>query len=145
MKALSLTQPWASLVALGHKQVETRSWRTAYRGRLAIHAAEGFPASARLVAEQERALGRLPGRLCLGAIVAVATVTDCQRTEEVAATLSGLERHLGDYTWGRFAWRLSDIVALPEPVGCKGALGLWAVPSEVADFILARPEAPDAK
>ena len=40
MKALTLTQPWASLVALGAKQIETRSWSTKYRGPLAIHAAK---------------------------------------------------------------------------------------------------------
>jgi hypothetical protein len=38
MKALTLYQPWASLVALGHKTVETRKWATTYRGPLAIHA-----------------------------------------------------------------------------------------------------------
>ena len=38
MKALSLTQPWASLVADGRKTTETRSWLTHYRGPLAIHA-----------------------------------------------------------------------------------------------------------
>lgn len=40
MKALTLHQPWASLVALGGKSIETRSWSTAYRGRLLIHAAK---------------------------------------------------------------------------------------------------------
>ena len=38
MKALSLRQPWATLVAIGAKQIETRSWSTAYRGTIAIHA-----------------------------------------------------------------------------------------------------------
>ncbi len=47
MKALTLTQPWASLVAIGAKRIETRSWKTAYRGPLAIHAAKGFPKDAR--------------------------------------------------------------------------------------------------
>ena len=42
MKALTLTQPWASLVATGAKMVETRSWSTSYRGPLAIHAAKGM-------------------------------------------------------------------------------------------------------
>lgn len=40
MKCLSLWQPWASLIAIGAKQVETRSWRTKYRGPIAIHAAK---------------------------------------------------------------------------------------------------------
>lgn len=43
MKAITLTQPWATLVALGKKRIETRSWSTRYRGPLAIHAAKGFP------------------------------------------------------------------------------------------------------
>lgn len=42
MKALTLTQPWASLVALGAKRLETRSWATTYRGPLAIHAAKAY-------------------------------------------------------------------------------------------------------
>ena len=43
MKALTLWQPWASLVALGHKRIETRCWSTKYRGDLAIHAAAKLP------------------------------------------------------------------------------------------------------
>lgn len=47
MKTLTLTQPWSQLVALQKKRIETRSWPTSYRGRLAIHAAKGFPKWAR--------------------------------------------------------------------------------------------------
>jgi hypothetical protein len=42
MKAITLYQPWAMLVALGKKQIETRSWKTDYRGPLAIHVAKKF-------------------------------------------------------------------------------------------------------
>lgn len=42
MKALTLTQPWATLVAIGAKRYETRSWSTTYRGEIAIHAAKGI-------------------------------------------------------------------------------------------------------
>ena len=38
MKALTLYQPWATLVAIGAKKIETRSWPTKYRGTIAIHA-----------------------------------------------------------------------------------------------------------
>lgn len=41
-KVLTLTQPWATLVAIGAKKIETRSWNTSYRGELLIHAAAGF-------------------------------------------------------------------------------------------------------
>ncbi len=40
MKAITLWQPWATLVAIGAKRFETRSWSTHYRGPLAIHAAK---------------------------------------------------------------------------------------------------------
>lgn len=42
MRAITLTQPWATLVAIGAKRIETRSWSTPYRGPLAIHAAAGL-------------------------------------------------------------------------------------------------------
>jgi activating signal cointegrator 1 len=50
MKALTLTQPWATLVAIGAKKIETRDWRTNYRGPLAIHAAKTMNANAKLMA-----------------------------------------------------------------------------------------------
>lgn len=128
MKALTLTQPWASLVALGWKTVETRGWSTAHRGALAIHAARGFPLPARRFAETERALGRIPERLPLGAVVCIVHLARVERTEEIAPRLSGLERHLGDYRPGRFGWVLDMEFVLPEPVPARGALGLWDWP-----------------
>ncbi|KXG09931.1 hypothetical protein AT864_01491 [Anoxybacillus sp. P3H1B] len=38
MKAITIKQPWATLIALGEKKFETRSWKTNYRGKIAIHA-----------------------------------------------------------------------------------------------------------
>lgn len=125
MKTLSLIQPWATLVALGAKRIETRSFRVSYRGELAIHASKGFPPKARGFAETERALGRLPGRLPFGAIVAVARLVDVRPTQEVAPEISALERLYGDYGFGRYAWILEDVEMLPEPVPAKGSLGLW--------------------
>jgi hypothetical protein len=43
MKAITLHQPWATLVAIEQKKIETRSWPTSYRGPLAIHAAKTMP------------------------------------------------------------------------------------------------------
>jgi len=40
MKAITIWQPWASLIACGAKKFETRSWATKYRGPIAIHAAK---------------------------------------------------------------------------------------------------------
>ena len=88
MKALTLTQPWASLIALGHKHVETRSWTTYqhYGGVIAIHAAKGFPRYAREFFAEERLAGRVPPLIPFSAIVAVARLADCCRTEQVGIT-----------------------------------------------------------
>ena len=42
MKALSIRQPWAWLIANGHKDIENRSWKTDRRGRIAVHASKSF-------------------------------------------------------------------------------------------------------
>lgn len=131
MKALTLTQPWAQLVALGHKSIETRSWSTKYRGPLAIHAARGFPRAARELAAEERAIGRLSrDRLPLGGIVAIAWLVDVKRVEEAQPT--PLERHLGDYSPGRYAWILDRdrLRVLAAPLEWTGRLGLWDVPDD---------------
>ena len=125
MKALTLTQPWASLVALGHKRVETRSWPTHYRGPLAIHSARGFPTWARQFAEEERAVGRLPSRVPCGAILCTVWLADCRPAQDVALEVSALERHLGDFTCGRWAWILEDLHVFSEPIPASGAPSLW--------------------
>ena len=43
MRALTVRQPWASLIACGAKTIETRSWKTSYRGSLLIHAGKASP------------------------------------------------------------------------------------------------------
>lgn len=59
MKVLTLHQPWASLVTLGAKRIETRSWKTEYRGPLAIHAAAVLPEYGRRAAYTEPFLSLL--------------------------------------------------------------------------------------
>jgi hypothetical protein len=47
MRGLTLTRPWATLIAIGENSIETRSWGTLYRGELVIHSAKGIPRDAR--------------------------------------------------------------------------------------------------
>lgn len=140
MQAITLTQPWATLVAIGAKTIESRSWATRYRGPLAIHAGKGFPKWARELACTDPFIGHLRQNqagqfyvndvldsLPLGAIVATCHLVDCWRTTDVRLhdILTDQEGMFGDYRDDRWAWILGDIVALPEPVPAKGALGLW--------------------
>lgn len=140
MKAITLTQPWASLVAMGVKKIETRSWRTNYRGPLAIHAAKGFPDWAKALCIQEPFLthlekieavhkGSFSINLPLGAVVATCQLTDCVLITNhfVFAENEEHERYFGDYAPGRFAWLLSNIKPLEKPLMYRGALGLWEI------------------
>ena len=127
MKALSLTQPWATLVVTGAKRFETRSWTTTYRGPLLIHAAKKYPVFARRFALAERYLGRRRDDLPLGAIIGRVVLKNVCPTEEVAPYLTDLERLYGDYTPGRWAWELEEAVRFAQPIPWRGALKLFEV------------------
>jgi hypothetical protein len=149
IRLLSLTQPWATLVALGLKRIETRSWGTSYRGLVAIHAAKGYPASARAFANQlavERLLPRAPARLLctanlpLGAILALehlSTIYDTEQAEAIGR-VDEQERRFGDYTPGRKAWLLDPERHRPltTPFPYRGAQGLRALPPDIAARLL---------
>ena len=133
MKALTLTQPWATLVAAGLKEIETRSWRTSYRGPLLIHAAKGFPRVAReqcFIEPFKSALIKAgiskPDQLPRGVLLAQVNLTDCLYIDPYGFVLpSEPEFSFGDYRIGRYAWILDRVRQLPKPIPYKGALGLW--------------------
>lgn len=146
MKALTLTQPWATLVMVGAKQVETRGWPTRYRGPLAIHAAAGWSADDREFAADLMDAGILPAGwlttnrsikpdLPLGRVLGIVRLVDviptfalaeyAPRTNIAQHVIGPLEREYGDYSHGRFAWLLADVEAFPAPIPARGALGLW--------------------
>lgn len=159
MKALSLIQPWASLIAIGAKRIETRSWRTSYRGPIAIHASKGFPGWARDTCDEEPFYSVLTRAgllwpmgdetlthqareryltIPLSAIVAVAYLSDvdlAQRIDDAYLVRAGCpphERDFGDYAPGRVGWLLGAVKRLSEPIPCTGARGLWDVPADIA-------------
>lgn len=144
MKALTVRQPWASLIAAGVKTIETRSWSTKYRGPLAIHAGL-HPVETNTVGYQWE------GNYPLGAVVATCTLDDVVPIVDRWPTTSdprslyhgatygtvipGLpgeydpvecadQLPFGDFTPGRYAWLLEDITPC-DPVPAKGRQGLW--------------------
>ncbi len=125
MKALTLTQPWATLVITGRKRVETRSWRpvrTVIGRRVAIHAAKGMPGWAIDAAIE---FGLDAHLLPRGAVLGTVAIADVLPTEEIRDALSDQELAYGDYSPGRFAWLLEDPHRLEEPRPATGALGFW--------------------
>jgi len=143
MKALSLMQPWASLLALGVKKLETRSRRWNYQGDFLIHASQKMNATAIDVANrpevidifQEFKISELPR----GKIIGAAHITDCRSTNEFGEFISEssmfwppkrrgvsyhdranewgknweFEQSLGDFSPGRFFYEIVDPVLFP--------------------------------
>lgn len=149
MKALGLWQPWATLIAVGAKRVETRSWRPPYAlygERIAIHATKTSPALERVLEDDPVYLNALHAHagdefgaspraaaraLPRGAIVATAVLAQATEiTAEAARALelrTPLEFALGDYTAGRFAWALEHVRRVEPPVEARGSQGFFNV------------------
>jgi hypothetical protein len=137
MKALTLRQPWATLVALGAKRIETRGWATHHRGPLAIHA--GLSLASLGLAQQPPFQQALDGEdLPRGVIVAVVELVDCILITTEETIPAEPERSFGDYHPGRYAWHLASLIRLPlPPVPARGRLGLWAC-SDVVEAAVVR-------
>ncbi len=123
--ALTLWRPWPWSILYGPKRVENRPWKPPARivGKyLALHAGktwddEGLGFIKDLVPDVPRSSDAHP----LG-IVGVVRVTGFRATTDLDPD---------EWAFGPYAWTLDEIVALPEPVPCKGAQGLWPVPLDV--------------
>jgi hypothetical protein len=132
MRALTLIEPYATLIAVGHKKIETRPWPAVYRGPILIHAGKSREWIEPIFIAELFAKAGIDGAVRptdaypwpLGMVVARARLADCVPTGRVGA-ISAKERALGDYSEGRFAFILEDVAPLIEPVPAKGALGLW--------------------
>lgn len=143
--ALSLWQPWATLVALGVKRIETRHWQPGpdvVGQRLAIHATLRREDLA--LADVEPFRGALAGReLPLGALVGHVLVDRVgAMTPELIEQLrrdDPRELAFGHYAVGRYAWHLSDARQLPRPVQWRGHQSLFSVPASVLGITTVSP------
>jgi hypothetical protein len=140
MKALSLWQPWASLIALGEKRIETREWSTKHRGYLAIHATAKLPPrwlGASRHSEMfrneladvfnvrrdhvEAATRKLP----LSSVLCIVNLVDIQETIHVREILCERELIFGNYKDGRYAWFLEIVEVFETPIHAKGNRLIW--------------------
>lgn len=140
IRCISLRQPWASLVALGEKQVETRSWQIRFRGVLGIHASRRVrPEDAALLSREPFQSSLLRGGIAspldlpTGHIVGMCRIIACEpHTPDFIASLSARERAFGTYAPGRWGWLISDPHPLPQPIPARGRLGIWTADTEIA-------------
>lgn len=152
LRALSLWQPWAHLLAHGQKDYETRGWTTKYRGPVAIHAACKWSVRMAIQCYREpffsmlsRAGIRFPAKcdgvtflamgFSFGAIIGVRDLVGVLPSQEVLPYLGPDEIAFGDFSHGRFAWRYEGAVPLPEPIPYVGRQGLFNVDDSTCALI----------
>ena len=122
MKALTIREPWASLIVDGYKKYEFRSWRTNYRGKILIHAG---------ISIEKDMLNRFKNynlECVKGAIIGEAILTDCilvgkklnEELRKIDPIVYGKSNHVEKY-----AWKLENVIKYENPIYCKGQLGLW--------------------
>ena len=137
IKALSLHQPWATLIAVGAKRIETRSWKPPCNilgERLAIHATKQvirFPNTDEYRPFNEAAARHLgPGwevRVPKGAVVAIATLDSAKPFLACYEDQLEVEEALfGEYGPGRWMWRLKDVEPLDPPMPARGRQRIWS-------------------
>lgn len=143
MKVLSMIQPWASLFVLGEVKYETRSWRTNYRGQMAIHTSKKIDKAACETIKIQELLGKhgyTAENLPTGVIIGACRLKNCIRVVENNQTwavleddriVSGNDYLLGDYRVGGFAWEVEEMIELKEYIPAKGQLGLWEYPGKI--------------
>lgn len=113
MKALSVRQPWADLIASGEKTLEIRSWRIDYRGPLLICAS-----SKRLPKSMEY-FGRY------GVMICIVNLADCRSFEKGDEGVACCE-----WEPGLYAWKLGNVRHV-ESIPVQGKLRLFAVPDDL--------------
>ena len=127
MKVLSITEPYATLIKENKKNIETRSWKTKYRGELYIHASSTkIPKKYK---EQEAMSLIDINSLNFGNIICKCELVDCvYMTKDFISDIKNnnyQEYICGEYAEGRYAWILKNVEVLNEPIKAKGHLGIW--------------------
>jgi hypothetical protein len=142
MKALSLYQPYASAIEREFKRYETRPFRTHYRGPLLICSTATTPAKVlrEAMAKIDEHVQVTLGYQEDGAALCVVDLVSCEPAERVVEAILNDETPpvrprdellLGDFTPGRFAWRLENVRRLSRPIPVKGRQRLWTPSPEL--------------
>lgn len=146
MKALTLIQPWAGLIATGVKRVENRTWappELLIGQRFAIHAGSKLD-RATVDDLLEDGLERHELWEVRGAVLGVATLDRwvADHVTNGSRSPQSLTRDEMRFYNGPIAFVLRDVVALSESVPCKGALGFWTLSADVERSVTKQIETP---
>jgi hypothetical protein len=146
MRAISIQEPAATLIALGEKGYKVRSWRPDFRGPLAIHVSSRYPRRLQWCASSLEVCRRLQRhgiwvpsvdlRRTLGMVIAIVDFVGaykCEDVEEHCGIRPGTaEFELDTYEAGRFAWKFMNPRRLRSPEPAVGTKGFFFVPDALA-------------
>jgi ASCH domain len=121
--ALSLKQPWVWAVLCAGKDIENRTWRSGYRGRVILHASRTIDEAG--VKYLREAGFQVPADLPLGAYVGEVTITDCKPLAETSSR----------WAFGPWCYTLAHAIVYDNPISGRGRLGFYPVPAEVASAL----------
>lgn len=141
MRALTVRQPFASLIAYGNKTLEIRSRRTNHRGQLLICAGAneyngnlidpdvpGRVVSCSRYLQESREMSPNVEMFPLGVAVAIVELVDCREM-----TPDDARRACVEYRPGLFAWEFENAVLI-EPFPVTGNVGLFTVNQSLIEF-----------
>ena len=126
--ALTLIQPWGTLIMHCGKDIENRTWEPDSRlrrgDRLWIHAGKSFDSET-----HRRAIADVPGyyRVADPDLIPRGALLGHVRFDGV------VRESTSRWFMGPIGWLLSDPVALAKPIACRGAQGLWRVPADIIE------------
>ena len=121
MKALTLKQPWATLVAEGIKKYEFRSWKTNYRGKVLIHAGAGIDK------QEMKRFENMNLDFPSKKIIAEVEIEDCLLLTDDLNKKIIAENNIayGNKYRDGYAWKLTNVRKINVNKKINGQLGLW--------------------
>ena len=126
MKAITILEPWATLICEGKKTVETRNWETDYRGKILIHTSKRNMPD--LYYEQYLMENFVEHEIHRGCIIGEVELVDIIPFNEALKKILSENRIVDFVTVERnshYAWILKSAKLYEQPIPAKGSLGLW--------------------
>lgn len=136
MRALTLWQPWAHLVANGEKLIENRPWEPPdwiIDKRFAIHAGLRWDRDSAILAAALGGVELAKEDVVRGAVIGVAKVITSVTDE---ATAEACVPGHGKWFFGPYGWVLEDVQILSTPIPCRGYQKLWNLSEDVEAKVL---------
>lgn len=125
MKAITIKQPWASLIVHGIKDIENRTWRINFRGRVLIHVAGKSDKEPYMIFNDAQAeavddciMDVLRSYSQTFSIIGSVEIVDCVQNHPSIWTEKGV-----------YNWVLANPIIFAEPIeNVKGKLSFWDYP-----------------